>query len=205
MIKMTEFAKRRKEIMQKIGSDSLVILRAAPSIARNHYHEYPYRQNSDFYYLTGFNEPDAVMVLAPKRKDGEFILFNRIRDREKEIWDGYRAGQIGARKQFGADEAFPIHELEKKLPELFKGREKIYYPLGTCPTLDETILNAMNMLRAQVRSGAQAPLAYVDVHPIIHEMRLFKSADEIALMRKAAEISADAQHTCDASVQTRYV
>src|SRR5689334_18457014 len=110
MVTMAEFAKRRNVLMQHVDSDSIIILTAAPAVARNHYHEYPYRQNSDFYYLTGFEEPEAVMVLAPKRKNGEFILFNRVRDREKEIWDGYRAGQAGARDIFGADEAFPIQE-----------------------------------------------------------------------------------------------
>src|SRR5579872_4519669 len=192
MIKMTEFAHRRKQLMQQIGSDSVVILSAAPSMTRNNYHEYPYRQNSDFYYLTGFKEPEAVMVLAPKRKEGEFILFNRVRDREKEIWDGYRAGQEGARKIFGADESFSIHELEKTLPELLAGREKIHCMLGACPAFDKILLNAVNAVRGQIRSGVQAPLAFIDIRPTIHEMRLIKSPAEIALMQKAAEISANA-------------
>jgi Xaa-Pro aminopeptidase len=192
MIKTAEFARRRKELMQKIGADGIVILNAASSVTRNNYHEYPYRQNSDFYYLTGFKEPDAVMVLAPKRKEGEFILFNRVRDREKEIWDGYRAGQEGARKDFGADESFSIQELEKKLPELLAGREKIHCMLGACPAFDKILLNAVNVVRGQIRSGIQAPLAFVDIRPTIHEMRLIKSPDEIALMQKAAEISANA-------------
>ncbi|HSW68720.1 MAG TPA: Xaa-Pro aminopeptidase [Gammaproteobacteria bacterium] len=189
---MIEFSKRRKKLMQQIGPDSIAILPAAPAVARNHYHEYPYRQNSDFFYLTGFNEPEAVMLLAPKRKNGEFILLNRVKDRDKEIWDGYRAGQQGACKDFGANEAFPIQELEKKLPELFAGREKIYCALGVSTAFDKIILNAVNDVRAQTRSGLQTPLAFVDIRPIIHEMRLIKSPLEIALMRKAAEISADA-------------
>ncbi len=192
MIKMTEFARRRKELMQKIGPDGIVILSAAPSVRRNHYHEYPYRQNSDFYYLTGFKEPDAVVILAPKRKNGEFILFNRVRNREEEIWDGYRAGQEGARKIFGADEAFPIDELEEKLPELFANREKIHCVLGAAPGFDKMILRAINTVRGQVRSGVEAPTSIVDIRPTLHEMRLIKSPAEIALMRKAAEISADA-------------
>src|SRR5690242_3837321 len=130
MIKMTEYAKRRKQLMQHIGPNSIAILAGAPAVARNHYHEYPYRQNSDFYYLTGFEEPEAVLILAPKRKEGEFILFNRIRDRAQEIWDGYRAGQEGAKKIFGADAAFPISELKKILPELLEGRDEIHYTLG---------------------------------------------------------------------------
>lgn len=192
MIKMAEYARRRKELMQKIGPDGVVILSAAPSVSRNHYHEYPYRQNSDFYYLTGFKEPEAILVLAPKRKGGEFILFNRVRDRQEEIWNGYRAGQEGACKDFGADEAFSIHDLDKKLPELMAGREKIHCALGACAAFDTVILNAINRLRGQVRSGVQSPTAIVDVRPTLHEMRLIKSPAEIALMRKAAEITADA-------------
>jgi Xaa-Pro aminopeptidase len=188
---MTEFAKRRKQLMQQIGSDGIVILKAAPSVVRNHYHEYPYRQNSDFYYLTGFNEPEAVLVLAPKRKNGEFILFNRVRDREKEIWDGHRAGQEGACKEFGADQAFPIDELEKQLPHLLEGRDEIHYALGACSTFDNVIASAVNVIRDKVRNGIKAPTQFMDIRPSIHEMRLIKSASEIALMRKAAEISAD--------------
>src|SRR5438094_2815641 len=147
MLKMTEVAKRRKQLLHQVGPHGIVILKAATSVARNHYHEYPFRQNSDFYYLTGFNEPDAVLVLAPKRKNGEFILFNRVRDREKEIWDGYRAGQEGARDLFGADEAFPIDELEKRLPDLFEGRKEIHCALGACSSFDKVIVNALNTVR----------------------------------------------------------
>lgn len=192
MIKMAEFAKRRKQLMQKVGPDSIVILTAAPAVARNHYHEYPYRQNSDFYYLTGFEEPEAVLVLTPKRKGGEFILFNRVRDREKEIWDGYRAGQEGARKTFGADVAYPIAELSKKLPELMEGRNQIYYTLGVDKEFDNVVLDAVNQLRVRIRSGVQSPLEFIDIKSVLDEMRLIKSPAEIALMRKAAEISADA-------------
>src|SRR5579872_189610 len=106
MIKMSEYAKRRKELMRKIGSNGIVILPAAPELFRNGDAVYAYRQNSDFYYLTGFQEPEAVLVLAPQRKEGEFILFNRVRDRDREIWDGPRAGQEGATKEFLADQAY---------------------------------------------------------------------------------------------------
>lgn len=192
MIKMAEYAKRRKQLMQKLGPNSIAILPAAPPAIRNHYHEYAYRQNSDFYYLTGFEEPEAFLVLAPKRKGGEFILFNRVRDRAQEIWNGYRAGQEGARKKFGADEAFPISELKQKLPELIEGREQIYYTLGIDKHYDRIILNAVNLLRGKIRTGVQSPLAFVDLRTFLHEMRLIKSPAEIALMRKAAEISAKA-------------
>lgn len=192
MLKMTEFAKRRKELMQSVGSQGVVILSAAPSVVRNHYHEFPYRQNSDFYYLTGFDEPEAVLVLLPKRKGGEFILFNRVRDREKEIWDGYRAGQTGAKDIYGADEAYPIHELTTRLPDFIEGREAIYSAMGADRAFDNIIMNAVTALNGKVRSGVQAPTALIDVRPILHDMRLIKSPAEIALMRKAAEISASA-------------
>src|ERR1700722_8411417 len=127
MIKMSEYAKRRKELMQQIGSSGIVILASAPLVYRNADCEYPYRQHSDFYYLTGFEEPDAVAVLLPKRNEGEFILFNRVRNRSEEIWTGLRAGQKGACSDYGADQAFPIHAFSRMLPELLEGREEIHY------------------------------------------------------------------------------
>lgn len=192
MIKMTEYAKRRKQLMQKIGPNGIVILPAAPALHRNGDTSFPYRQNSDFYYLTGFNEPEAVAIIAPKRKGGEFILFNRVRDREQEIWNGYRAGQEGARKLFGANEAFPISELKSKLPELLEGRTEIHYALGVDKKFDTTLLNAVNKIRGKIRSGLQLPIAFIDITDTIHEMRLIKSPAEIAIMRKAADISVDA-------------
>ena len=190
MIKMTEYASRRKALMRQVGAGGVVILPAAVEVLRNADALYPYRQNSDFYYLTGFNEPGAVVILAPGRKDGEYVLFNRVRNRDHEIWDGPRAGQDGARKQFCADQAFPIEELEKRLPELLMSRESIHYPLGLNRDFDNILMKAVNCVRAEVRNGVQVPSSFRDVSPTIHEMRVFKSKDEIALMRKAAQISA---------------
>lgn len=192
MLKMTEFAKRRKALMKKIGPTGIMILPAATVARRNGDSDYPYRQQSDFFYLTGFNEPEAVAILAPKHKDGEFILFNRVRDRDKEIWDGIRAGQEGARKKFGANQSFPIAELEKKLPELLEGRSQVYYTLGSDNAFDATIIQAINKIRGKIRNGIQAPIEITDITNTVHEMRLIKSSEEIALMRKAAEISVDA-------------
>ena len=192
MIKMTEYAKRRKALMQKIGPHGVVILTSAHTVRRNGDGDYAYRQQSDFYYLTGFEEPDAIAIFAPKRKGGEFILFNRVRDREHEIWDGIRAGQEGARKIYGAHEAYPIADLEKKLPEILEGRETIHYPMGIDKKLDKIITKAVNKVRGKIRAGHKAPVSYADIIDTIHEMRLFKSPDEVALMRKAAEISAQA-------------
>lgn len=192
MLKMTEFHKRRKELMQKIGPTGIVILPASPESLRNGDYSYPYRQNSDFYYLSGFEEPEAVLVIAPKRKKGEYILFNRIRDREKEIWDGYRAGQEGARKEYGANEAFPINDFEKMLPELLEDRTEIHYSLGLNKPFDKIILSAVNKIRGKIRNGLQAPIAFIDINNTLHEMRLIKSPTEIAIMRKAANIAVDA-------------
>lgn len=192
MIKMTEYAKRRKQLIQKIGSKSVIILPSAPEAIRNGDYHYSYRQQSDLYYLTGFDEPESVAVIAPKRSEGEFILFNRKRDRDKEIWEGYRAGQAGACEQYGANQAFPIDELEEKLPGLLEGREEIHYALGIDKKFDEILINAINKLRGKIRNGLQSPIALIDITQSLHEMRLIKSPAEIALMRRAAEISANA-------------
>lgn len=189
MIKMTEYTKRRKQLMQNVGPTGLVILPAAPMASRSNDTTFPYRQNSDFYYLTGFEEPEAVLVLAPKRKEGEFILFNRQREREKEIWDGYRAGQEGACKDFGANQSFPISEFTTLLPELLEGREYIHCSLGMNKDFDDTLFTAMNKLRGKIRGGSQSPLAFMDITPTIHEMRLFKSSSEITLLRKAIDMT----------------
>lgn len=192
MLKMTEFTKRRKQLMKKIGPTGIVILSAAPEYLRNGDAHYAYRQQSDFYYLTGFEEPEAVAIIAPKHEEGEFILFNRVRDRDAEIWNGYRAGQEGAKKIFGADKAYPISELEDKLPKLLEGRTEIHYTLGLDKAFDKILLGATNKLRGKIRSGLESPLAFVDITETIHEMRLIKSPTEIAIMRKATHISVDA-------------
>lgn len=190
MIKMTEYAKRRKQLIQKIGPNSILILAAAPEVLRNGDAHYRYRQHSDFYYLTGFEEPEAVAIIAPKRKGGEFILFNRVRDHEQEIWNGLRAGQDGAKKMFGADEAYPIHELAEKLPKLLEGREAIYYTVGIDKDFDVILLDAVNKIRGRIRSGVETAFIFKDVTDSLHEMRLVKSPAEVALMRKAADIAA---------------
>lgn len=192
MIKMNEYAKRRKELLKKIGPNGIVIIPAAPEVIRTGDTVYSYRQNSDFYYLTGFNEPEAILVLIPKRTEGEYILFNRTRDRSREIWDGPRAGQEGARKDYAADQAFPIEEFEERLPELLTGVETIHYPLGANQKFDATLINNVNKVRANIRSGSQFPLALMDISSTLHEMRLIKSKAELDVLQKAVDITADA-------------
>ncbi len=192
MIKMTEYAKRRKQLMRQLGPQSIVILPAAKEQPRNGDAVYPFRQQSDFYYLTGFDEPDAVLVLLPKRKEGEYILFNRPHDRAHEIWDGPRAGQEGARKKYLADQSFPIEQLEALLPDLLLGRKEIHYPLGLNRAFDTLLNQCVNQLRAKVRGGIPSPEAFIDIAPTLHEMRLIKSPAEIALMQKAVNITHEA-------------
>lgn len=189
MMKMTEYSKRRKDLMQKIGAKGLVIIPSAREVLRNGDAVYPFRQNSDFYYLTGFLEPDAFLVLAPGRAEGEFILFNRSRDHIKELWDGPRAGQEGAVKEFLADQAFPITALEAELPNLLIGRETIHYNFGQHTKLDHFLIKAIKKARAQVRGGVESPLAFVAIEPTLHELRLLKSTAEIALIQKAIDIT----------------
>lgn len=194
MISMSEYATRRKQIMQQLGSSGIMILPGAPVAHRNGDYSYPYRQQSDLYYLTGFTEPEAVAVLAPQRQDGEFILFNRPKNREQEIWEGIRAGQSGAREIYGADEAFSIEEIEKKLPDLLDGRSEVHYALGLNKSFDRMLMRVINRIRGKIRNGILPPLRFVDISETVHEMRLIKSAAEIDVMRKSAEISASA-HT----------
>lgn len=189
---MSDYAKRRKELMKMIGAEGIVIIPSANEVIRNNDARFPFRQNSDFYYLTGFDEPESILVLAPKRKDGEFILFNRTRNRDHEIWDGPRAGQQGARKLYGADEAFPIEKFSEMLPNLLSDRHAIHFPLGAHKGFDQLIMEGVNALRAKIRSGAHAPMEFKDVLPSLHEMRLIKSPAELLVMQKAVDITAAA-------------
>ena len=183
MLPMKEFAARRKQLMQHIDPNGIVVIKAASLQFRNYYHEYPYRQNSDFYYLTGFNEPEAIAVLAPNHSDGEFILFCQPNDPEKEVWNGYRAGQMGAKKTYSADVAWDIALFTEKFPSLLENREQIYYLVGMDLNFDKTIFAAINTLRGKIRNGAHWPNQFIDLQPLLHEMRVIKDETEINLMR----------------------
>ncbi|MCG8394740.1 MAG: Xaa-Pro aminopeptidase [Pseudomonadales bacterium] len=191
-INRQEFARRRQELMGIMEPNSIAVLPAAPERTRNRDVEYPYRQNSDFWYLTGFPEPESVMVLLPGREHGEYVLFCRDRDRAMEIWNGYRAGPEGAVADYDADDAFPIGDIDEILPGLIEGRERVYYDLGHDAEFDRRLMGWVNSIRERVRSGAQPPGEFVALAHHLHDMRLFKSAGEIKLMRKAASISAGA-------------
>ena len=189
MITQQEYAQRRNTLLDKIGKNAIAIFPAAPEYIRNGDNHFTFRQNSDFYYLTGFSEPEAIAVFIPDKEKSEYILFNRPRDAFSEIWYGRRAGQDGARKNYGADQAYQINEFFEKLPELLLNHDTLYYAIGRNPEFDEQILNAINKLRTKVRSGVGAPINIINSEIIVHEMRLKKTPAEIDTVRKAAQIS----------------
>ena len=191
-ISAAEFARRRKQLMRMSTEDAILILPAAPERIRSHDTHYPYRQDSDFWYLSGFPEPEAVLVLVPGRKHGETILFCRERDPEREGWDGPRAGQEGAVERFGMDDAYPIEDLDEILPGLLEGRSRVYYHFGRDADFDLKLIGWVNRVREQVRHGAQPPHEFLELGHLLHELRLFKSKDELKLMQRAADISVQA-------------
>ena len=193
MIKASEFARRRKQLMRMADDDAIVILPAAPERIRSKDTTFPYRQDSDFWYLSGFAEPEAVLVLVPGRKHGECLLFCRERDADKEAWDGQRAGQEGAIEHFGMDDAYPISDLDDILPGLLEGRRRVYYHFGRDKDFDLTLIGWVNRVRAMIRQGAQPPHEFLELGHLLHELRLFKSKDEVKLMQRAAEIACQAQ------------
>lgn len=184
-------ANRRHDVMQHMGG-GVAIVPTAPVRTRNSDVDYAFRADSDFFYLTHFPEPEAVVVLVPDRSHGEFILFCRERDPERETWDGYRAGIEGACEKYGADDAFPIDDIDEILPGLLENRDKVYCNMGRYPEFDTRLMGWVNDVRAKSRNGVHAPGEFVDLDHIVHEMRLFKRADEVKIMRKAAKISAQA-------------
>ncbi|WP_028626817.1 Xaa-Pro aminopeptidase [Metapseudomonas resinovorans] len=191
-IPKAEYARRRKALMAQMEANSIAILPAAPVHIRNRDVEHVYRQDSDFQYLSGFPEPEAVLVLIPGREHGEYVLFCRERDPERELWDGLRAGQDGAIRDFGADDAFPIGDIDDILPGLIEGRSRVYYSIGTNTEFDQHLMEWVNTIRSKARQGAQPPKEFVALDHLLHDMRLYKSAAEVKVMREAAEVSARA-------------
>jgi Xaa-Pro aminopeptidase len=193
MVKPAEFARRRRLLMRMADQDAILILPSAPQRIRSHDTHYPYRQDSDFWYLSGFAEPEAVLVLVPGRKHGETLLFCRERDAEREAWDGPRAGPEGAVETFGFDDAYPISDLDEILPGLLEGRSRVYYHFGRDTDFDLKLIGWVNRVRSQVRHGAQPPHEFLELGHLLHELRLFKSPAELKLMRRAAAIACEAQ------------
>ena len=191
-IPRTEYVRRRKALMAEMEPNSIAILPAAPMYIRNRDVEHIYRQDSDFQYLSGFPEPEAVIALIPGREHGEYVLFCRERDPARELWDGLRAGQDGAISEYGADDAFPIGDIDDILPGLIEGRSRVYYAIGSNQEFDHRLMEWINTIRSQARQGAQPPNEFVALDHLLHDLRLYKSANEAKVMRQAAEISARA-------------
>src|SRR5256886_3208247 len=180
-----------EEFMRRMDQKSVAIVPAAHEATRSNDTQYRFRQDSDFYYLTGFEEPEAIAVIAPGREQ-KYTLFVRPRDPEQEIWVGRRAGVEGAKSDFGADESFPIAEFEEKLHDILDGAENLYYRLGVNPDLDNRIIRKIAEMRALNRKPVHPPRPIIDPATIVHEMRVLKSPGEIELMQKAADIAAEA-------------
>ena len=187
-----EFEKRRRQLMRMVGHGGIVILPSAPVRTRSRDVEYNYRQDSDFYYMTGFAEPESVAVLVPGRANGEYLLFCRERDRKREQWDGLRAGQAGAIEHYGADDAFPIEDLDDILPGIMESCERVYYTMGMYADFDTRIAEWVNTLRAKLNRGVHTPQEFVALDHLLHDMRLYKSRGEISAMRKSAKVAVEA-------------
>lgn len=199
------FAKRRRTFLEAVSAragdagaqDAVCVFPAAPVFTRNNDVEHDYRQDSDLFYLTGWSEPSTVLVMdAAPGKDGgaqlRSTMFVRPRDPDREIWDGPRFGVDGAKEHFGADEAFTFDKLVEELPKLFQNKKRLYYRLGVNRAMDDKILEAIDRTRARAKLGFTWPVEIIDPGTILHEMRLFKSKDDLVAMRKAADITAEA-------------
>src|SRR2546425_7071043 len=182
--------RRRDEFMRRI-TGAVAIFPAAPTAIRNSDVEHEYRQDTDFYYLTGFEEPNAVAVLAPDHPEHRFVLFVQKKDREREIWTGWRAGEDGAKRDYGADAAFTIDKLDEELPKLTAKADRIYYRFGGDPTFDERLVGLMRRFQRQRQREGTGPTSVIDPAELLHEMRLVKTADDIELLRRAIDISCE--------------
>lgn len=191
-IRPAEYQRRRATLMSMMTAGSVAVVPAASVRLRNRDTEYRFRQDSDFLYLTGFTEPDAVLVLTPGREHGEVVLFCRERDRRAELYDGERLGPERAVTALNIDDAFPVTDMDDILPGMLEGRERIYMTLGEYPEFDNKVLHWVNSIRAREAGGAVPPGEFVALKHLLHEQRLYKSAAEIRIMREAARITCGA-------------
>jgi len=187
-VDLREFARRRRQLMRMIGKEGIAILPAAPVRHRNADIEYAYRQDSQFHYLTGFPETEAVAVLLPGRARGEYLLFVREHDHLREAWDGPRIGPDGAVERYAADDAFPMADIDEILPGLMEDRSRVFYSMGAHEEFDPRVLSWVNGLRVRSRGG-RAPQEFVALGHLVDDMRLYKSRAEQTSMRRAAEIA----------------
>jgi len=191
-VNIEEFIKRRDNLLRMLGDDSIAIIANASKKARNRDVHFPFRSDSDFYYLTGFNEEDAIAVFIPGRAQGQYILFCQEKDSKKELWDGEIIGIDKAISEYLADDAYPIDDIEEILPGLLENRHRLYYNMGSNQFLDHHLVDWINAIKEKSRGGIHAPEKIISIDSIVHEMRLIKSKAEVAKMRKAATITANA-------------
>ena len=192
MIKQKEYARRRRQLIRMAGEDSIIILQAAPASLRNNDVYYPYRQDSDFLYLTGFREPDALLLMIPEKKGGKCILFCRDRDPEREMWDGRMVGLEAAVSEYGMDEAYDIKQLEGRLRDYLHDRERIYHDLGRDPLFDQRLIGWLNEFRGETRKTFHAPEEIHALDHMLHDMRVYKSREELSAMRRSARVAIEA-------------
>ena len=186
-----EMRTRRKELMAQMEPNSIGLVPSAPPSFRNNDAEYLYRQNSDFYYLTGFAEEHALLALIPGRKQGEVVLFCQEKNKEKELWTGIVMGPDAAIQNLAIDDAYPIADIDDILPGLIEGRDRVYYSMGKDDKFDDQVMEWVKTVRQKAKMGAHPPGEFLMLDHLLHEMRLFKSTAEIKLMERAAKISAE--------------
>lgn len=187
-----EFHQRRRSFIRALGKNSIALIVANSLQYRNRDVEYPFRPGSDFYYLSGFPEPDALLVIIPNRPEGEVLLFCQERKAEKELWTGPQIGIAGAQENYRIDAAYPLNQIESLLPALLENRSRLYYAFGLNPDFDRKVMNWINQVRCKARSGISAPREIIDIQYILHEQRLIKTPAEIRRIKKAARIAARA-------------
>ncbi len=190
-IQAKEFESRRQRLMAETGAGSLIIVSSAKEVLRNGDSAFPFRQDSDFWYLTGLDEPEAVLVLRPGRESGEQLLFLREKNPERERWDGARLGLDGARDRLGMDDAFPIQDLDDIVPNLMEGCDRLFHLVGKDSGFDQRVLGWRNQLRTRSKDE-KGPGELVSLEHLLHEARLIKSSEEIRCMRRAASIASQA-------------
>ncbi len=200
-----EFSARRALLLEQIQDNSIVLISSSCELVRNNDCHYPFRQDSDFYYLTGFEEPQAFLILLKENNKTKFILLNRAKNYQEELWEGLRAGQEGACLTYGADESYSISELNAVIQKFLANKTHVYYRIGKDQFLDDSLTTYLATLQKQVRKGITAPTSICNISDVLGEMRLIKSKAEIEVMRKVGKISAEAhKKVMQAAPQSEY-
>lgn len=192
MIKTKEYRKRRQQLMKRAGNNAVIILKSRDELLRNGDAQYRYRQDSDFYYLTGFNEPDALLVLVNSDDQQSAVLFCREKNPDKMIWDGPMVGTESAISDYGFDQAFDINEVDQRMPTLMQDRERLVFKLGEDEQFDQKISHWVKNIEQRKGQKSRAPEEFVSVSPMVHDMRLYKSRAEIRCLKKSADIAVKA-------------